>query len=302
MITFEEFKENNRAFGTYYIPSMHETEMQKCYAIAEDVERNYQQNYGGIDGPRVGDIVEFADDYEVYKHGMITEDMYGVAQYGVMTVCQHGSSHTDGKYFSTSGGSFVRIHQSKMRLVGEDYNMVWTWGCYGAGANQGIYFPLKVRRWLVPYEKPSRRSWVDFHDNIMKHSDAVTIRNTNESTFCAEHFKSIKAFMAWAEYVGFKYRSTYHGGSRHKISAQRIEYKFFTDASWQPPKGAKPMKRIYSGDVKDVWVVTTDDTITYYIPNLWREEEKRPECGSPEYERQIQEYWKYDGNPMGIEL
>lgn len=303
MMTFEDFKRSNQGFGYYGQPT--EKEMLECYEIAQEVERTYQDYYGHIDGPRIGDIVEFADHYRVYKHAKITEDLYGCGKYGLLTVCESGSSHTDGRYFSTSGGAFKRIHKDKMQLVGEDENLVWTWGCYGSGAHQGIYFTLKVRRWLVPYDAATLdRSKLIIRGRGKKgydgrELDAVAITNFGSLGFYEEHFESIKAFRAWADYVGYK--SHKWGSSMfEKASHQRIEDKCYTDPAWQPPVGAKPIKHVFNGEVEDCWVVTTDESIMYYWPNIYDPDKRRAAYGSPEYERSIREFHKYSGNPMGV--
>lgn len=305
MMTFEEFKKNNLSFGCYTIPKYWEDEMSRCYEIAKQVEQTYQDTYGHIEGPRVGDIVEFSDGYQVYEHGKITEDMYGCAKYGLLTVCERGSSFTDGKGFSTSGGAFRAFHKSKLQLAGEDENLVWTWGCHGSGAHQDIYFTLKVRRWLVPYDAATlNRSKLIIRGRGKERYDggewpAVTIENFDRVMGWAESFESVKAFRAWADYVGYKYHK-WGSSMFEKASHQRIENKCYTDPAWQPPVGAKPIKHVFNGEVKDCWVVTTDESITYYWPNIYDPDKHRAAYGSPEYERRIREFHKYGDNPMGV--
>lgn len=304
-MTYEDFKRANAAFGSYNFPKLHEEEMLKCYAIANQVAEDYQENYGHIEGPRIGDIVEFADEFRVYDHGKIVENLYGGSKYGMLCVCESGSSFTNGEYFSTSGGAFRSIHKSKLQLVGDAENVVWTWGCYGSGAHQGIYFPLKVRKWIVPYEKPVCRSKVQFFGRNRKNHlgdylTPVRIENFGGIGAGGESFCSIRAFKAWADYVGYKYGSWRDRGTFEKVSAQRIADKCFTDKAWQPPKGAKPIKIIRNGRLKDAWVVTTDDCIMYYWPNIYDPEHPEPRYGTPEYEREFRERRKYNGNPMGI--
>lgn len=305
-MTYEDFKRANAAFGNYNFPKLHEEEMLKCYAIANQVAEDYQESYGHIEGPRIGDIVELSDGFRVYEHGKIVENMYGGSKHGMLCVCHSGSSFTNGKYFSTSGGPFTAIHKSKLQLVGEDENLVWTWGCYGAGGGQGIYFTLKVRKWRVPYDPAMlKRSKVTFYGRGRKRFDgrefpAVAIEHFDGTMCYAQSFCSIGAFKAWADYVGYHYKDDGRGAFV-KVSRQRIEDQCFTTKDWQPPKGAKPIKIIRNGDLKDAWVVTTDDRIKYYWPNIYDPENPLgPRYGSPEYERMFAERRKYDGNPMGI--
>lgn len=299
MMTFEDFKRSNLGFGYYGQPT--EKEMQECYEIAQQVERTYQETYGHIDGPRIGDIVEFSAGYEVNKYGKIVENMYGGSKYGMLCVCANGSSFTNGRGFDTSGGPFYAFHKSKLQLVGEDENIVWTWGCHGSGAHQGIYFTLKVRRWIIPYGPDMKRSEVVIRGRGAKGGKmAVSISNFGEF-FNAQSFVSIGAFMAWAEYVGYRYQTECRGTFRG-VSTQRICDKCYTDPTWQPPVGAKPIKLVRNGDLKDAWVVTTDECIMYYWPNIHDPNRKEPAIGTPEYEEKFREYRKYSDNPMGIEL
>lgn len=301
---YEDFKRSNMGFGAYQNPARHEEEMLMCYAIANHVTDEYRNTYGHIDGPRIGDIVEFCDGYKVYKHAKIVEQMYGGSNHGMLCVCENGTSFTNGRYFSTSGGAFRNIHKSKMQLVGEDENMVWTWGCYGSGADQGIYFTLPVRKWIVPYEQPQRRSKVTIYGRGKRRNGrdlpAVAIENFGGGFGRAESFRSINAFKAWADYVGYRYNDD-RQGTFVKVSSQRVDSKCYTDKAWQPPMGAKPIKIIRNGELKDAWVVTSETCITYYWPNIYDPANPRPRYGSPEYEREYRERCKYDGNPMGVE-
>lgn len=302
MENFETFAKRNVNFGSYQAS---EQELRKCYLVACDVERRYQEKYGSIDGPRIGDIVEMADDFEVYKSAKIVENLYGGSEHGMLCICEHGTSHTDGHYFSTSGGAFRHVHKSKLQLVGEAENVVWSWGCYGAGANQGIYFPLKVRKWIIPYEQPCCRSWVEIRGRGVKHCDGTVLPAVSIETvgtlYYSQTFRSILAFMAWAEYVGFKYHR--YGSDIHKwCSPQVVETKCYTDPSWQPPKGAKPIKVLANGRMHDGWVLSTDDAITYWWPNIYDPEHPQPRFGSEEYAEEMKVYRRYNGNPMGIEI
>ena len=163
METYEKFCYRNGGFNG---GCNSEEVMRKNYAIALKVEKIYNANHPNTKEPQVGDIVEFADDYHVYKYAKIVEPHYCD---GRLCVCENGGSFTDGKFFSTSGGAFVGKEKSELQYVGEDFNIVWTWGCYGSGGNQGIYFPLKVRRWKIPYDpKNVRRSTIRFESHAVK--------------------------------------------------------------------------------------------------------------------------------------
>ena len=286
MIAYEQFKTRNLGFnGGWNSEKVH----QNNYGIAQEIERVFMQTYGNIDGPRMGDIVEFSDGWEVYERAQVCESCYGGSKYGMMCVCERGSSWTDGNIFSTSGGAFKSIHKSKFQYAGETEVWVWTWGCFGSGANMGIYFPLKVRKWIIPYEPVLKRSMV----KIRKHNEyAVFIENYGD-LFNALCFTSVKAYLAWAKYVGYKTESWV--GTFEKVSPQKIVRKWYTKPENAPTNG-KPIKVLDNGRVKDGYVVTTDQAIIYHIPNYG----PYPEYGTPEYEKEFQDHRKYAGNPMGV--
>lgn len=302
MESYETFKRRNAAFGSYGIVT--ENEMQANYAIALNVEKAYSENFGNMTEPKIGDIVEFSNGYKVFKYAQISENLYGGSEYGMLCVCECGSSHTNGENFSTSGGAFWRFHKSNFQLVGETENVFWTWGCHGSGGNQGIYFPLKVHKWIIPYEPIMNASKVIINGSNKKNwrgetMPAVTITNSDQIMGYSQSFCSVKAFNAWAEYVGFKHES-FGRGTFERRSAQRIEDKCYTDPAWKVPKGAKPIKIIRNGSLKDAWVVTTPERIMYYWPNIYDPQHKEPQYGTPEYEKKLIEYRKYDGNPLGV--
>ena len=299
METYETFKTRNANWD--YCGFCTEKDMQRNYEIACKVERIYNETFTNINEPQIGDIVEFSDGFRVYNHAKVVENLYGGSKYGMMCVCENGSSHTDGKYFSTSGGAFKAIHKSKFQYVGEDTNIVWTWGCFGAGGNQGIYFPLKVRRWIVPYDPALKRSRVmikgrnakDFYGNPL---DAVWIEHYSDCFGHAASFRTIQAFRAWAKYVGFE--SKPYNGIFERVSSQTIVRKYFWDKE-EVPKNAKPLKVIDCARCVDAFAVNDGHDIVYYIPNP-NILPKRPEFGTKEEEAERREYRKYNGNPLGI--
>lgn len=293
MEKYEDFKARNAAFGSYNIPSLHEDEMQRNYEIALQVEKTYNEHFGNIDEPRIGDIVEFADDYHVYKTAKIVEDHYGD---GKLCICERGCSHTDGTFFSTSGGAFVRKDKSELVLVGEDENVVWTWGCYGVGAHQGIYFPLKVRKWIIPYDpKNVKRSIVKFEKNDDGEIISVSIENSTEF-YSAMGFDSLRAFEAWADYVGYNYRVENERG----YSNQTVSQKCWTDKFPKPTNG-KPIKVCANGRIHDGLVVNEEFSVTHWWPNVRR---NHPQYGTPEYKeesaKELKLFRKYARNPMGV--
>lgn len=299
METFENFKQRNAAFGSYQFPEYHEKEMQRCYDIALKVEKTYNETYGHINGPKIGDIVEFSDGFHVYKHGKIVENMY---HNGKLCICEAGSSHTDGKYFSTSGGAFVSKDASELQPAGEDFNVVWTWGCHGAGAHQGIYFPLKVRKWIIPYDPDKvTRSFVYRSDELPRSNGeppryAVWIENTGDYGFNAMSFKSEEAFKAWAKYVGYE---THTFNELKDASYQKIVHKCYTREE-DAPKNGKPIKVLFNGKIVDGFVVNEQNEIVTWAPNISDGIYKPVDFNSEEYKQEIAEYRKYCDNPMGV--
>ena len=298
METYENFKARNAGWNSdYYCHT--EKSMQENYQIALNVEKAYNEKFGNINGPRIGDIVEFADNFRVYKHGKVVENLYGGSEYGLLCVCENGSSHTNGNYFSTSGGAFYLKHKSLFRYVGEDENVVWTWGCHGSGANQGIYFPLKVRKWIIPYEPIQVASTVRIYGanskkpNGEKRRYAVSIENFGDFFF-AQSFSSVKAFRAWADYVGYNCSSFGHGTFLRR-SPQKIIRKYIWEEKDIPANG-KPLKLIDNGSVREAWAVTTETAITYTLFNA----NVKRNSDSDDKEDWLQEHRKYDGNPLGV--
>lgn len=294
MESYENFKSRNAAFGNYNIPTCHEKEMQKCYAIALQVEKTYNEKFSKTDEPQIGDIVEFADDYHVYKHAKITEDLYGD---GKLCICENGGSWTDGESFSTSGGAFVRKDKSLLQYAGEDFNVVWTWGCYGVGAHQGIYFPLKVRKWIIPYEpKNVKRSIINFKKNDDGEIISVAIENSDSCMYSVMGFNSMAAFKAWAEYVGYEYHMENERGYSH----QKVLQKCWTETVPKPENG-KPIKVLANGRIHDGLVVTEEFSVTQWWGNIYR---PHAAYGTPEYKKECDEelmlHRKYAQNPMGV--
>lgn len=283
MFTFEEFERLNRSHWS-------DSEMQRNYEIALKVEEAYYEKFGTAKEPKVGDIIEYTDGYRVYEHGKIVENLY--CKEGEVCVCDAGSSFTTGTYFSTSGGAFHSKAISELQYVGEDENIVWTWGCYGAGADQGINVPIKVNRWIIPYDtKAVKRSTVRFRNG------KVWIENAIECWIHAMSFESMRAFEAWAKYVGYEYRMDKDGwGNEVAYSPQRVVTRCWTDTVPKPENG-KPIKVLGNGHVHNGYAVKEEFCITSWWPNL---PESYPAYNTPEYHEQMKEYQRYHENPMGV--
>lgn len=293
METYEKFKQRNAAWNCEYGFGNTDKEMQKNYEIALAVEKEYQNNFCNTEEPKIGDIVEFCDGFEVYKHAKIVEGGWK-EEHGLLHVCEHGSSFTNGHFFSTSGGAFHHIHKSLMQYVGTEENLVWTWGCHGSGAHQGIYFTLNVRKWIVPYEPVKVLSTATIAKGKNGKSE-VSIRNMGD-WYCQITFDSIKAFLAWAEYAGYKHGNDGHGTLLRK-SPQRLVREYVCHKE-EIPKNGKPLKAVSNGRIVDAWVVSESDKIITFVDNFTPE--KQVKFGTQEDDERAREFWKYSGNPLGV--
>ncbi len=283
MFTFENFIQLNKS------REWTDSEMEKNYAIAIRVANIYYETYGKTKVPKIADIVEYADDFHVYYNAKIVENLCFVDDTKVC-ICENGSSHTNGKYFSTSGGAFHSINKSSLQYVGETENIVWTWGCNGPGAFQGIYIPLKVNKWIIPYDNNAvKRSQIYLTEN-----DTVNIMNNDSWGFYVHTFKSKRAFEAWAKYVGYNY--TIEG--KKGYSPQKIENRCWTSNDNKP--NGKPIKVLANGKVRDGLVTTEEFCITEWWENIYKPEQPEPKYGTYEYNQELKKYNKYHNNPMGV--
>lgn len=278
--------------------------MRRNYAIAQKVCKKFYSRYDKNSPiPQVGDIVEFSDGYRVFKHAMIAEPYWkGMSKFNLLNVCECGCSHTNGEYFSTSGGSFHTIHASHFALVGWAENDVWTWGCYGSGANQGIYFKLKVRKWIIPYDAPKALTKVHIYGKSTKdlygytRNEAVMVKDYHNSF--VETFNSIHAFLAWAEYVGFEYEKV--GGLCNRRSPQHLK-KTMVNSPKQVPTDAKPLKMMSGGRLIDAWTKKIDNTIYFYVPTFCSLDNGAfGEIPKLTQDEELKLYRKYYNNPLGV--
>lgn len=156
---YKEFCDINKNWGAGW-ELLRGKDMQKNFQIASNVKNAFYKNYDALSKkPQVGDVVEFSDGFNVYKHGQIE----AIDRHGVATLCEAGRSfmginnETGNVYFSTSGGAFVERHVSLMKIAGTEERGGWTWGCRGAGAHQGIEFRFVVNKWVIPHD---RHGWL----------------------------------------------------------------------------------------------------------------------------------------------
>lgn len=305
MENYRQFAERNQTWNSYYTYAPYfakgENEekdpMRRNYAIAGKACETFYSGYDwNSDMPHVGDVVEFSDGYDVHSDGVVV----AIRRHGLIEVCGSGCSWTDGKSFSTSGGPFQHVHVSKFVRHGMGIHSVWTWGCNGAGAGQGVYFDLNVRKWLVPYTKPEPHTRVRIYGRGAKdwrgqpYDDAVRV---DDGTIASHGFASVRAFLMWAEYVGFEFE---HIGNRcNRKGFQRLKRVPVSRPS-EVPYGAKPLKEVENGIVVDAWVRKEGNTICTYVPNInaWNNGAFGGHSISAEEELKL--FRMYSGNPLGV--
>ena len=298
MDTYKQFKKNN----AYKWRFANEKEIKKNYKKAKNVEETYKKTYNKPNEPQIGDIVEFADRFEIYKYAKIVENHYfnkKQLEKGMITVCENGESFTDGKVFSTSGGAMRRFNKKKLIYKGRTTNLVWTWDTSGPGANHGIYFTIKVNKWEIPYEKNKIINTITriYGKNTKtangnKRNYAVTIENSQNSMNNIMSFESIKAYKAWAKYAGYK---TQKMNNCFTLSShQKIETKFISEKE-ELPKNTKPIKCLNNGKIENAFLTSNNKKITYYIITKPYKQETKEEI-----EKEIEEFKKYSENPMGV--
>ena len=287
MIDIERFKKENAAWDTQYGLPHSDKEWSENYDIACKVEQRLRNNYPMDGDVHPGDLVEFSDGYRVYKNALVCD----IDRYGVCEVCEQWSAFTLGGSFSVSGGTFHRIHKSNFVRDGKGEAFYWTWGRNGSGANQGIYFPVVVQRWVVPYEKPKKETTVYFKTRTRQRDESrVFISGPHLSVI--QSFRSVKAFKAWAEYVGFDYER--FGQSYDGIICRRGRQNIVGRYFWHKediPDGARPYYDLCNGSMVRCYAANDGETITVLRPNPNAKEVFNPLA--------YEEAKTYEGNPMG---
>lgn len=287
-ISYNQARYNNvKIFGESYVNKMIDEE----FAIASEVERKMLALDARYTRPIPGDAVEFAaSEYEVYEHGIIGEQ-WG---HGMLHCCGNGSSHTtgDGRH-SVSGGSWKAFHYSKLELIGEEKMIFWTWGRNGSGANEGIYFPVTVKKWRVQHEEEKAFSKVYFKNENGKYRVFIEAKGT---IYSFQSFNSIKAFTAWCNYVGYSYKRTgsYLYGCIGDFNLKRL----YCPKEELLPEGVKPIKLLYNARIIEGYVYNDGKTIFHIIPT-WVQQ-TIPAWDSSDEERELELYRKYADNPMGV--
>lgn len=304
MESYKDFAMRNQCWDSYYTvsdfwaASPDKDPMRRNYAIAKSVAKEFYRHYDWASAsPQVGDIVEYCNGWHVYENAQIAEPFSSRAsKYNLLNVCENGSSWTDGKTFSTSGGAFHEVHASRFALVGPAKVRVWTWGCHGPGASQGIYFTLNVRKWIVRHDEPTAATFVRIGKG------QISVESNDGSgyagqTFC-QSFDSARAFLAWAEYIGFEFE---HIGRLAKRRGFQTLEDVYVNSMTEVPEGAKPLHLVSNGEVVLGWVKKEGNSIRFFIPTISSWERG---CFGEHLEltrqQKLEKFWKYSMNPLGV--
>lgn len=260
-MNYEQFKNTNLGWDDGSIQWYGEKYMRKNYEISRNVKREFYKHYDRhATMPQKGDVIEFVHDNKLYKHAAVEN----VDKYGVMYVCEQASTHTDGKYFSTSGGAWTHIHISHFEFAGYEERRFWTWGAHGSGGNQGIYFTILVKKWRqkdMPKLTPTND--ICFCNSYYKNRGSKVVVRYDYGQYIFEEFKTIKRFKEWASYIGLTYHKRNNG---RYFTDQFLESKYFWSTD-ELPDGCKPIKAYCNGSKVRCYIHNDGTTITYYRPN-----------------------------------
>lgn len=287
MISIDQFIKQNTGWDHKYGLFHEDKEWSENYDIACEVEERLHSNYPMDGEVHPGDLVEISDGFRIYKNALVCS----IDKNGMCEVCEQWSAFTYGKAFSVSGGVWHSIHKSNFVRKGNGRATYWTWGRNGSGANQGIYFPVLVQRWLVPYGKPQPETTVLFRTSKLRSEPRVSIKGAGLLTLAS--FCSVKAFKAWAEYVGFGYERVGQAwcGVICRRGKQNIEDRLFLVKD-DIPEGAKPIFAKSNGYMVQCYVSNDGDTITTWRPN--------PNSKAVFNPLPFEEAKRYYDNPMGV--
>lgn len=281
MIALNELKNMNAQFSAQNFVS--EKNWEKNLEIMENVERNFFTWYDkSKTTPQKGDVIEFSDGYEIFCHALVEN----VDDYGNMYVCENGSTLTDGTCFSTSGGAFTHIHESHFEYVGKETRIFWTWGCFGSGAGQALYFPITVKKFRQKDMKVKPFHDIYFCKKYYKNR-GTKVQIMQDLQYIAFEFVTIKAFRAFAEHVGLSYHKD-EGGRYYTDQFLKNEYFWKIE---ELPNGCKPLYDYCNGSLVKCYAHKEGDTITIYRPNPNGKEYKPLE---------FDEARKYRNNPLGV--
>lgn len=290
MVSIDRFRKMNSGWDGESTCPHPERVWQENYDIVCGVEESLDGRFPLGGGVHPGDTVEISDGFMVYDRAQVES----VDRFGICHVCESGSAFTDGKKISVSGGAFHRIHESRFVRKGYGRNTVWTWGRNGSGCCQGIYFPLLVQHWVVPYDKPKKAAMVIFRTGKCDPMARVVV-DPGFLSFGRMFFRSVSAFKAWAEYTGFGYEKS--GTSNNGCIIRRAEHNLasaYFNSAGDLPEGAKPLYCMSNGSMVTCYATNDGDTVTVWRPNPNSKEVYKP--------LPWDEGKKYMGNPMGVRI
>lgn len=287
MITYEVFKQWNRGWdgGICNRFSHFENWQEDNYQIALQVEKEFYKHYDQeLMVPQRGDLLELAHYNKIYTHANVES----VNKYGVISICENGSTWTNGKSFSTSGGGFLKMHRTMFEFVGYEERTFWTWGRNGSGGGQGIYFTINVKKFRQKAMVVNPTNKIYMFSPYYKERCNNKVVIMGDSFYIAQGFSTLKAFRAFADYIGLTYRKI---GAGEYLCDQFIKDVLFWELS-DLPDGCKPYHGWSNGSIVTCYAHNDGKTITFYRPNSNKKELWKP--------IPFEEYDKYRDNPMGV--
>lgn len=133
---------------------------------------------------------------------------------------------------------------------------------------------------------------VYFRTRLRRRDEArVFISGPNLSVI--QSFRSVKAFKAWAEYVGFEYERS--GWAYDGVICRRGRQNIVSRCFWYKediPDGARPYYGLCNGSMVQCFATNDGETIIILKPNQNAKKVFRPLA--------YEDAKMYEGNPMGV--
>lgn len=298
LMTIEEFRTMNLGWNNGR--EMDERALKKNYAIAMDAIADFMGRRKSDMVPQVCDRVVASDKYEIYPDAVVDKDMYQVN--GRITICGCGGFGVFGNSLPSiqSGGPFffAPADASEYEFLGTGRTNVWTWGYYGAGANQGIHFWVPVRRWKMRKLDRVIKSYISMPvtreaKERMNRQSKLQLWGGDYSNTIQVEFDSIKACFAWLEQM---HLHATREESRNGVMYFRLDREVITRGYAQRliPTDRPAFyagKMAGNGDLCDTWAYLTDMGDLALV---------RTASGKIEYSVNPEEWRKYRNNPMGV--
>lgn len=297
LMTIEEFKAMNLGWNNG--GEMDESTLRKNYEIAMNAIWDFIGRRESDMVPQVCDHVVASDKFEIFPNAVVDKDLY--QRPGRITICGRGGFGVFGSSMPSiqCGGPFfgAPADASEYEYLGMGRTTVWTWGCYGAGANQGIYFWVPVRRWKMRSLNRRIRSYISMP--VTKEAKERFGRQSklqlwgDDFTHIQVEFDSIKACFAWLEQMHIH---ATREESENGVMYWSLDREVFTRGyvysavpTDRPSFYAGKLHR--NGNLGDAWGYLTDLGDIALV---------RTDSGKIDYSDNPEEYKKYRNNPLGV--